>query len=394
MRPVLPPLRVVAGLLAAAVLVGGGAGWALAHRDSASPGSATQADEPVPTPVVAPVGLTAGRVPWDRPLALSVTDGTLKDVTAIGPDGQPVLGELSESGWSSTETLLPASTYRLSATVVDKRGATSTVQINTRTTLPSTTLHAVLSPGDGKVVGVGMTVIATLDRAVTDTADRNAVAHRLTVSTVPAVLGAWRWMSATELHYRGPAYWAKGTKITAHADFTRLHLSDGTWGEGVRDTTYTIGSRVISTVDVTAHVMRVVVDGALVRTVKVSTGRDKYPTKGGVHLVLEKTKLKIMDSATVGIPRKSPDGYYEKVPNSVRISYGGAFVHSADWSVRDQGVRNVSHGCVNISPADAAWFFDLVKRGDVVDVIHSVAPPKLSDPGMSDWNIPFADWAN
>ena len=110
--------------------------------------------------------------------------------------------------------------------------------------------------------------------------------------------------------------------------------------------------------------------------------------------MLEKTKLKIMDSSTVGIPRNSPAGYYEKVPNSVRISYGGEFVHSADWSVRDQGVRNVSHGCINVSPADAAWFFDLAKRGDVVDVVHAAVGPKLSDPGMSDWNIPFASWAN
>jgi len=101
-----------------------------------------------------------------------------------------------------------------------------------------------------------------------------------------------------------------------------------------------------------------------------------------------------MDSATVGIPRNSPDGYFEQVPFSVRISYGGAFVHSANWSVRDQGVRNVSHGCVNMSPADAEWFYGLAKRGDVVDVIHSTAKPDLWDPGTSDWNIRFADWAN
>ena len=126
----------------------------------------------------------------------------------------------------------------------------------------------------------------------------------------------------------------------------------------------------------------------------VSTGRDKYPTKGGVHIVLEKNRIKIMDSATVGIPRNSPDGYYEKVPFSVRISNGGAFVHAASWSVRSQGVRNVSHGCVNMSPADAEWFYGLAKRGDVVNVINSPVRPVLWDAGMSDWNIPFAEWAN
>jgi lipoprotein-anchoring transpeptidase ErfK/SrfK len=385
--------RVLAGLAAGAVVVGGGVAWSVTRSPSSHPVAAADTT-PIPTPVVTTVGQVAGRVPWDKPLVVSVTDGTIKSVRATDVKGKPVDGDLATDGsWTSAATLLPASFYRVSATVVDKAGKSSQVALSTRTSLPSKTLHAVLSPGDGKVVGVGMTVIATLDRAITSPTDRAAVVSRLTVTTTPAVEGAWRWMSATELHYRGATYWAKGTAIRAHADFDGLHLSDDAWGQGVRDTSYTIGSRIISTVDVTKHVMTVVVDGALVRTVKVSTGRDIYPTKGGVHLVLEKTKLKIMDSSTVGIPKNGPGGYYEKVPNSVRISYGGAFVHSADWSIRDQGVRNVSHGCVNLSPTDAAWFFDLVKRGDVVDVIHAAVGPKLSDPGMSDWNVPFASWA-
>jgi lipoprotein-anchoring transpeptidase ErfK/SrfK len=390
--------KVLVGLVAAAVALGGGVGWAVTRHDPASVAQerpqATATGAPVPTPVLTAVGQSAGKVPWDKPLSLAVADGTLRAVTAVDPAGQPVEGELSGSGWSSVSTLLPSSTYRLTATVVDRAGKAQQLALSTTTTRPSKVLRAVLSPGDGNVVGVGMTVIITLDRAVTSAADRAAVESRLTVTATPAVAGALRWMSPTELHYRGPSYWAARSKIRVHADFAGLELSDGTWGEGVRDTAYSIGSSVISTVDVTKHVMTVVVDGKLVRTVKVSTGRDKYPTKGGVHLVLEKTKLKVMDSATVGIPRTSPDGYYEKVPDSVRISYGGAFVHSAGWSVADQGIRNVSHGCVNISPADAAWFFGLVKRGDVVDVIHASVPPKLSDPGMSDWNVPFASWGN
>ena len=379
---------VVAGLLVAGLAFGGGVGYAVSHRAPSAVPAAADAPIAPPTLVVSRV------VPWDKPLAVAVADGTLRAVSASDPDGQPLSGTLSKGSWVSAETLLPSSTYAITATVVDRAGKTHQLTLSPRTTPPAHVLKAVLSPGDGKVVGVGLPVIITLNRAVYGHADRQAVVDRLSVTTTPSVQGAWRWMSPTELHYRGPSYWAAGTKVNAHLDFSRLHLSDGTWGEGERDTAYSIGAAVISTVDVTKHVMTVTKDGKVLRVVKVSTGRDKYPTKGGVHLVLEKTKLKIMDSATVGIPRKSPDGYYEKVPNSVRISYGGAFVHSADWSVRDQGVRNVSHGCVNISPADAAWFFDLVTRGDVVDVIHAAAPPKLSDPGMSDWNVPFDAWAN
>ncbi len=379
---------VIAALLAGGLAFGGAVGWSIGH--GRTPAVSASDDTPVATPTL----VLASTVPWDQPLAVSVTDGTLTDVIATDADGRPVAGTLTGGSWTSADTLLPSSTYQVRATVQDAAGKTHELQQAPRTTAATKVLKAVLSPGDGKVVGIGLPVIITLNRAVNGHADRQAVVDRLSVTSTPSVAGAWRWMSPTELHYRGPTYWAAGTKVTAHLDFARLKLSDGTWGEGQRETSYSIGDAIVSTVDVTKHVMTVKKNGVVLRVVKVSTGRDKYPTKGGVHLVLEKTKLKVMDSSTVGIPRSSPDGYYEKVPNSVRISYGGAFVHSADWSVRDQGVRNVSHGCVNISPSDAAWFFDLVKRGDVVDIIHAGVGPKLSDPGMSDWNVPFSDWAN
>jgi lipoprotein-anchoring transpeptidase ErfK/SrfK len=385
--------RVLAGLLGAALAVGGGAGWAVSHASDTA-AVAASASVPVPEPVVTPAGLRAGKVPWHRPLSLSVADGTLRQVTATDPDGNPLAGELTDASWTSSGSLLPGATYRLTATVVDRAGKARTLSLTQRTTPAAKTLHAVLSPGDAKVVGVGQPVIVTLDRPVNSAADRAAVVSRLSVSATPPVAGAWRWMSASELHYRGPGYWTKGQSITTKVDFTRLKLSEDVWGEGVRTSTYSIGSAVIATVDVQKKVMTVVRDGVLLRTVKVSTGRDQYPTKGGVHLVLEKVKLKTMDSSTIGIPRNSRAGYYLKVPHSVRISYSGEFVHSAPGTVRQQGVANVSHGCVNVAPADAAWFFALVKRGDVVDVKNAAAKPRLSDPGMSDWNVPFSSWAN
>src|SRR6059058_2131757 len=133
--------------------------------------------------------------------------------------------------------------------------------------------------------------------------------------------------------------------------------------------------------------------GQTVRVLPMSAGRDKYPTKGGIHIALEKAPVVTMDSQTVGIPRNSKDGYYEKVYWDVRISNGGAFVHAAPWSVDDQGHANVSHGCVNLSTADAQWFFGFAQRGDVVNVINSPAPPDLHDPGTADWNIPWSAWS-
>lgn len=387
---------ILAGILAIVLLAAGGAVWAASGGSSQLVHSAVT--EPVPAPVLSALASSVPRTTpdWNAPLTLGVTNGTLEDVTVIDPDGAVLDGTtVDDSTWQSrVQSLLPAATYNVTATVADKAGTPRPMTLFVRTTPAARVLHAVISPGDGNVVGVGMPLIVTLDHPVKSAADRAALVRRLAVVAKPAVAGAWRWMDSSELHYRGPTYWKSGTTISMTANLRRLKLSDGTWGSGQRSTTFRVGDELISTVDVTNHVMSIRRNGQLLRTAKVSTGREKYPTKGGVHIVLEKARVKIMDSATVGIPRNSPDGYYEKVPFSVRISNGGAFVHSADWSVRDQGVRNVSHGCVNMSPADAEWFYGITKRGDVVNVVHAAVKPVLWDAGMSDWNIPFSDWAN
>jgi hypothetical protein len=138
--------------------------------------------------------------------------------------------------------------------------------------------------------------------------------------------------------------------------------------------------------------MTVTDGGQVVRVIPASLGQRRYPTANGVHLTLEKSRQVTMDSSTVGIPINSPDGYYEKVYWDVRISYGGAFVHAAPWSVASQGIANVSHGCVNLSPTNATWFYNWSLRGDIVDVYNSTAPVDTADPGMADWNMSWKKW--
>jgi lipoprotein-anchoring transpeptidase ErfK/SrfK len=52
----------------------------------------------------------------------------------------------------------------------------------------------------------------------------------------------------------------------------------------------------------------------------------------------------------------------------VRVTWGGVYVHSAPWSVAQQGNSNVSHGCINLSPDNAAWYYDTVNVGDPIIV--------------------------
>ena len=75
----------------------------------------------------------------------------------------------------------------------------------------------------------------------------------------------------------------------------------------------------------------------------------------------------------------------------MRVTYSGEFLHAAPWSVGSQGYANVSHGCTGMSTANAAWLYDISKRGDVVEYTGTDRPMTL-DNGYGDWNDSFAQW--
>ena len=351
------------------------------------------------TTTVSPVGLTAVPTPGttaaalDQPVTISVTAGTLSAVTVAAPDG-PLPGKLTPdaTSWASTAVLVPSTTYQVAATLVDAAGATTPQQWTFTTAPPTTVFKATLSPGDGSTVGVGMPVVVKLSSPVA-AADHAAFIKHLTVASTPAQKGAWRWFSDKELHWRPAVYWSTGTKVTVKAAIAGYNAGGGAWGVKDVTSTYAIGDAHVSKVDTQTHQMAVTNNGVVVKMFPVSTGNTKYPTKSGIHVTSEKLKTTIMDSATVGIPRDSPDGYYETVQWNVRISNSGEFVHAAPWSVGSQGRTNVSHGCVNASPTDAEWFYNFSQTGDVVEVVGS--PEQLAPTnGIGDWQIPWATWAN
>jgi hypothetical protein len=74
------------------------------------------------------------------------------------------------------------------------------------------------------------------------------------------------------------------------------------------------------------------------------------------------------------------------------MSYSGIFVHAAPWSVWAQGSQNTSHGCLNVTTADAKWFYDNAKRGDVFEVTGTVGDTLPGWDGLGDWNVPWETW--
>ena len=84
-----------------------------------------------------------------------------------------------------------------------------------------------------------------------------------------------------------------------------------------------------------------------------------------------------MTSASFGITDKNHPNYYdERIKKSIRISGAGEFVHLADWNIPAHGVRNTSHGCINVAPAYIFWFYEQFGAGDIVDVKNT---PKRLD---------------
>jgi len=394
--PVVP--LVAAGVVVLALV---GVGLVALGRDGGGTGggssrSGGRADGSGDGPRVAPVRLTvsprngAAKVALDARARVVADGGRLRRVRVTGAAGQRLDGRLAEDGrtWESTGPLAPATRYRVVADAVDDAGAPTRRQTAFTTLRPRAELRASIMPLDGETVGVGLPIGVWFNQPV---ADRAAVERRLEVTSSKPVTGAWHWFADDEVHYRPRDYWPSGSRVTLRTRLAGTDAGHGVWGVADRTIRFRIGERRVSVVDVRTHRMKVVSGRRTLRVLPVSTGRERYPTTNGVHFVISKTKDELMDSSTVGIPRNSPGGYYEHVFWSVRISNSGEFVHAAPWSTGSQGRANVSHGCVNLSTANAAWYYGVTRRGDVVEVRGSPKRPG-SSLGVADWNMSWRAW--
>ena len=223
-------------------------------------------------------------------------------------------------------------------------------------------------PTDGEVVGVAQPVMIRFDRPV---ADRAAAEGSVGIRTAPAVAGRFYWVSDTELRWRPHEFWPANTSVTVWA--------------GGRGQSFRTGDAVVSTYDDNTHTVTVTRNGQVVRTMRASAGRDAYPTHNGIYYNGWRAREVRMDSSTWGLSRTA-GGYDTVVENGVRLSYDGIFIHSAPWSVGDQGVRNTSHGCINVSPEDAAWYFDNTRNGDPFIVVNGPGRQFGAFDGQGDWN--------
>jgi lipoprotein-anchoring transpeptidase ErfK/SrfK len=326
----------------------------------------------------------------EEPVTLTAQGGVLGSVSMVDDAGDEVAGEVSPDGvtWTTTERLDYNKRYSVTARALGL-GAVTTETLTFRSHSPANLTMPYLIPGDGSVVGVGQPISVLFDESIPD---RAAAEKAITVTTTPAVQGAFYWLSNREVRWRPKEFWAPGTAVSVTVKTFGVDLGEGLYGQEDLTSNFTIGDSVIATADDYTKTLTVRRNGEIVKTMPISMGKNATPTNNGVFIIGDRHQRLIMDSATYGVPSNSPQGYRIEVDWATQMSYSGIYVHSAPWSVGSQGSTNVSHGCVNVSPANAQWFFNNTKRGDIVEVRNTVGSVLGGTEGLGDWNIPWSQW--
>ncbi|MDA0635418.1 Ig-like domain-containing protein [Nonomuraea sp. MCN248] len=336
----------------------------------------------------------AANVPTDQGVVVAVLGGTLRSVTVRSEDGTlPGLLSADKTRWRSTATARPGATYTVSSIAVNADGK-QTEKTSTFSTVKAAKAFDIqsITPSKGTTgltVGVGMPIMIAFDQPITD---RVSVERNLLVRTSRPVEGAWHWFDDQHVDFRPRQYWPAHTDVRVEANLAGVHGGKGMYGKRDLALDFRVGRSQITKGSVNEHVLVVRRNGKKIREMPMSAGQGgvmKYHTTSGIHLAMSREPVTVMTSPGIG-PGQA--GYYQMtVYNTVRISNSGEYVHSAPWSVGSQGNSNVSHGCVNISPANAAWFIENTLIGDPIIITGSPRPLEPTN-GWGHWQESWKQW--
>ncbi|MDP9845259.1 L,D-transpeptidase [Streptosporangium lutulentum] len=336
-------------------------------------------------------------VPTDTTVLVAAEGGTLKDVVVRAVKGAQgsLKGVLSGDGtqWRSRGTAAPGASYEVTVTAVNPAGAVTKKTTSFSTVKGSETfaIESLMPSKDttGTTVGVGMPVMITFDKDVTD---RVSIERNLLINASKPVLGAWHWFDDKTVHFRPKHFWPAHTKVRVEARLAGVRGGKGLYGKQNQSIEFKVGRSQITRGSTNSHQLTVKRNGKAIRRIPMSAGQGgvwKYHTTSGVHLAMSREPVTIMTSPGIG---PGSAGYYQMtVYNTVRISNSGEYIHSAPWSVGSQGYSNVSHGCVNVSPSNAKWFIDNTLIGDPIIITGS---PRELEPtnGWGHWQENWKEW--
>ena len=373
---------VAAGALVAAVTACTGSSTTIIEKSGASgaaaSGDASGAAKPSPAgPVVTitPGNGTRGADP-SKGITVTAGGGTLQSVN-VTTAGDPVTGTYSadHASWHSTWALNVSQSYTVTANAVTSGGVTTKKTDAFRTLTPHSTFSTNIFEGDQQSYGVGMPIILSFSAPVQDKA---AVERSIELRTSKQVVGSWYWDGNQTLDFRPRDYWPAHTTVSFTGHFDGVESAPGVYGYHTLTQTFSIGDSVVAVASTKAHKTRIYVNGKLKYDWDISSGKPGDDTPNGSYLTIEKENP----------VRMIGPGYDLLVPWSVRFTFSGDYYHDAYWSVGEQGFENVSHGCVNLAPANAETYYKLAVPGDPITIQNS---PRSGawDNGWTEW---FLSW--
>lgn len=375
---------------------------------SGSPTATASASSSAPQTPAAVVSFNPGKdatgVNPMTPIKVAVSGGSLSGVRLTNLEGKLIKGALStdKRSWSSLEPLGYNRLYSLEAKATNPAGQQTATTSNFSTLKPANmTMPYIQTAAGGGIApgvtfGVGQVVRIHFDEPIPD---RKAAQAAISIKTEPAQVGGFSWLDNSNVYWRTKNYMKPGTKVSITTNVYGKNFGKSLYGQADASTWFRVGDKHISIVDDRTKIIKVYKNDQLIRSIPTSMGRDArikgdtgpidLRTNSGPHVVVGGEKKIKMDSATFGLS-KGDEAYKKVVPVGVRISYDGEYVHWADWSIAQQGKVNVSHGCLNVSPANAYWFYDFSVPGDIVDVRNTGRKLAVWNSGY--WNSSWAGW--
>jgi lipoprotein-anchoring transpeptidase ErfK/SrfK len=328
-----------------------------------------------PNLLISPADGSTGVLPGQG-ITVTARQGKIEHVS-VETAGDAIAGALGDGGktWQSDWTLDVDQRYTVTATAINPAGHVITSTSTFSTVVPQQTFQTQIYEGYDLTYGVGMPIELSFTQPITDEA---AVERSLQITTSKPVVGAWYWNGDQQVDFRPRTYWPAGTTVSFVGHLNGVEGANGVYGDHTLTQTFYIGPSLIVVASTTTHYMDVYEGGKLTYVWPISTGRPSLPTPNGTYVTIDKANPQLM----VG------PGYSLEVPWSVRFTLSGDFLHDAYWSVYEQGYENVSHGCVNMPPADAEIYYNMAVPGDPVTITGSPLGGTFND-GFTEW---FLTW--
>jgi lipoprotein-anchoring transpeptidase ErfK/SrfK len=319
----------------------------------------------------------------NKGVTVTVAHGKLENVKVVtGHD--PAAGTLSQNGtvWHSLWPLRVGTHYTVTATAQGTDGKTVTATSSFRTLQPAQTFQASTILGH-QDYGVGIPIMIDFNTAVAPRFRAN-VERAIEIKSSKPVVGSWMWdtqcgSAVVCLNFRTRQYWPQNTKVSFDAHFNGVEVAPGVFGTANLSQSFRIGASLIGLTSTKTHQTRIYWHNKLYAKWPDSTGMPGDDTADGTYLTIEKANPTLMSGPG-----------YKNVPVywSVRFTWSGNYYHAAPWSLVDQGFTNVSHGCVNLSPENAQWYYDRSNPGDPITITGSPTAGNWDD-GYTEW---FLSW--